>query len=300
MHDACATRTPLSNLCADRAGPPPWHADLRLRFARTAAGCTRLVHNQHRGPLRVQRLLYPEGDQLAHTLILHPPGGIAGGDVLDINVQLEAGSQVLCTTPGASKWYHAQRGAARQSVHLHIGADACLEWLPQESILFDAADAFQQTTIDLHPHATHFGWDIIQFGRVAAGADWLSGRWRQILTLRRGGRERWREAADLMADDALRDSPLGLAGFPVHASAWAAAPQLERDLDTLLARLRECAAQSGLPCGISYLPAPTGLLLIRALGPGSEVVRALLESLWRILRPPILGRAAQRPRIWHT
>ena len=136
---------------------PPWSAALRLRLAPNAQACTRLVHNQHSGPLRVQRLLYPEGPNPAHALLLHPPGGIAGGDLLDLNIELSAGARALVTTPGASKWYHGERGAARQLVHLKLAEDACLEWLPQEAIVFDAADASQELRIDLSTQARIIG-----------------------------------------------------------------------------------------------------------------------------------------------
>ncbi|HWS27700.1 MAG TPA: urease accessory protein UreD [Xanthomonadales bacterium] len=286
--------------CAGALGPPPWHASLQLRFATDDPACTRLVHNRHRGPLRVQRVLYPEGPDLAHVLVLHPPGGIAGGDQLDLDIRLEVGAKVLLTTPGASKWYHGERAGARQSMVLKLAADTCLEWLPQEAILFDGADASQEMHIDLDPSATLFSWDIVQLGRIAAAEQWQRGRWRQRLLMRRDDRERWREVADLAANDPLRDSSLGLAGYPVMATAWAAAPTLAAHQAELVEALRERAARFSLPCGISWLPAPTELLLIRALGPTGELVRALLETLWNVLRPAVIGRSAHRPRIWDT
>lgn len=283
-----------------RCGPPAWQARLDLGFARANRACTQLVLNRHEGPLRVQKLLYPEGAELAHALLLHPPGGLAGGDELDIRLSLDDGAAVLATTPGATKWYHGQRGTARQAITLQLDADACLEWLPQESILFDAADAEQSLRIELHPSARLIGWDIVQFGRLAAGETWRRGRWRQRLQLWRDGRERWREQVDLAADDPLRDSPLGLAAHPVMATAWAAAPELHETAEELLDDLRERAAQSALPGGITWLGAPTRLLVIRALGHDCAEVRALLEGLWAVLRPAIHSRAACRPRIWDT
>lgn len=282
------------------SGPPPWQASLQLQLGMRDQGCTHLVHNRHRGPLRVQRVLYPEGPDLAHVLMLHPPGGIAGGDQLELSIAVDSGASALLTTPGASKWYHGERAGARQSVRLKIAAGACLEWLPQEAILFDGADASQDMQIDLDAKATLFGWDIVQLGRIAAGEQWLRGRWRQRLSLRRDGRERWREVAELMAIDPLRDSQLGLAGHPVMATAWAAAPELPGQQAELIEALRERAAAFALPCGISWLTAPTELLLIRALAPTGELVRALLEALWDVLRPTLIGRDAHRPRIWDT
>ena len=282
------------------AGPPAWHARLDLEFARDPRACTHLVRNRFEGPLRVQKLLYPEGAGVAHALLLHPPGGVAGGDVLEIGLDLANGAEVLATTPGATKWYHGERGGAEQSATLRLGADACLEWLPQESILFDGADARQSLRIELDPAARMFGWDIVQLGRIAAGEPWQRGRWRQRVQLLRAGRERWREQVTLSATDPLRDSPLGLAGHPVMATAWAAAPDLRAEVETLLGALRERAAHFPLPCGISWLGAPAELLMIRVLGHDCATVRALLEALWAALRPTVNGRNPCQPRIWNT
>jgi urease accessory protein len=259
-----------------------------------------LVRNQHTGPLRVQKLLYPERAAVAHTLLLHPPGGLAGGDELVIDLMLAPGSEVLATTPGATKWYHGERGTACQSTTLKIAADACLEWMPQESILFDGADARQSLVVELHRDARMFGWDIVQLGSVAATLPWQQGRWRQRVQLIRDSQERWREQVDMAANDPLRNSPLGLAGHSVLATAWAAAPNLRDGGEELIDMLRECAAQFPLPCGISWLPAPTELLMIRVLGHDCALVRELLESLWTRLRPRVSGHIAVKPRIWST
>ena len=279
--------------------PPSWPASLSLHLRR-GGDRTRLQHCAHSGPLRVQRLLYPEGADCAHALLLHPPGGIAGGDQLSIGVELQAGAQALLTTPGAAKWYHGQRGAAQQKVQLRIAAGACLEWLPQESILFNGSRVEQSTSIELDDNAALFGWDIVQLGRMAADAHWLEGTWQQRLQLKRRGHLCWLEQARLSADDPLRRSPLGLAGHPVFACAFMASPLLEQDVQGALSAARTAAVRFALPCGISWLEAPTRLLLIRALAPRSDLVRNLLETLWNSLRPWLAGRHAHRPRIWDT
>lgn len=278
---------------------PPWHAQLDLRFARQGHA-TRAVHRSHRGPLRVQRMLYPEGADCCHALLLHPPGGLAGGDVLQIDVALEPHAHALLTTPGAAKWYRCTGPGARQSLRLGVAAGACLEWLPQEAILFDGARASQQCEIDLQPGAAMFGWDIVQLGRLAGGERWRSGHWSQHLALRREGRLAWLERAQLDAADALRDSPLGLAGHPVFASAWATSPMLSADPAAALALARQAAARHALPCGITWLPAPAELLVVRVLGHDGQGVRALLENVWHTLRPCLAARTARRPRIWAT
>lgn len=277
-----------------------WSARLELAFARYA-GTTRAIHRLHTGPLRVQRMLYPEGDGCCHALLLHPPGGIAGGDRLEIDVQLDAGAQALLTTPGAAKWYRVGDAApAYQHLQLRVADDACLEWLPQESILFDGAQVVQHCDVTLAPAAAMFGWDIVQLGRLAAGEQWQRGFWQQRLRLERAGRVVWLEQAHLDADDPLRHSPLRLAGHHVFATSWACSPRLSVAHDDALAAARVTAARFGLPCGITWLAAPAELLIIRALGGHGHAVRELLEALWHTLRPWTSGMSPQRPRIWST
>jgi urease accessory protein len=284
--------------------PPParssgWAASLQLDFARRA-GATHAIRREHRGPLRVQRMLYPEGPDCCHALLLHPPAGIAGGDTLDIAIDVQPRAHALITTPGAAKWYRSAGAWARQDLRLQVADDACLEWLPQEAILFDGARARQRCEIVLAPRASMFGWDIVQLGRIHSGEAWLRGSWQQALSIRRGDRVVWLERASLDAHDALRTSPLGLAGQPVFATAWACGPALAGDIDAALAAARGVAAEHGVPHGLTWLTAPTGLLLIRALGPDATSVRALLEALWHTLKPWTAGRPAARPRIWNT
>lgn len=277
---------------------PPWEAALQLRFE-WQQGQTRATHRRHHGPLRVQRMLYPEGNACCHALLLHPPGGIANGDVLEIDIDAHQAAHALLTTPGAAKWYRGQRDAI-QKLTLRVADDACLEWLPQEAILFDGARAVQHSRIELAPRAALFGWDIVQLGRLAAGEQWNTGHWRQQLEILREGRRVWLERAAMAADDPIRASPLGLAGHAVFGSAWITSPQLIQDHTHALHAAREALAAEAGRVGLTWLPAPAHLLLARAVGGSGHQVRALFETLWHTLRPWLAGRAPQRPRIWAT
>ena len=291
--------------------PPPWHAELDLRFSRVG-DATRVTGNRHRGPLRMQKALYPQGCDACEALLLHPPGGIAGGDVLDIRVRVDEAAHALLSTPGASKWYRSAGRAATQRIDLDVGPAGTLEWLPQETILFDGADAMQVLDLHLATDSATLGWDIVQFGRTAAGDGWPNGRFRQYLSVARNGLPVFVERADLRAEDPARHSLTGLAGYPVAGVLWAASPRLAVASDAALEAVRGAlVADSGLhgagdwvqaPCcaAATWLPAPAELLLVRVLGRDAEALRVLLEAAWMALRPLTLGCAAYRPRIWAT
>ena len=138
------SRLPVSLPATDAS----WHAELHLGFARTGER-TVLRENRHRGPLRVQKALYPEGDAVCQAIVLHPPSGIAGGDQLAIAAEVGAGAHAQLTTPGAGKWYRSGGVEASQCIELTVGEGATLEWLPQETIVFDGAQARMETHVSL-------------------------------------------------------------------------------------------------------------------------------------------------------
>lgn len=254
-----------------------------------------LVHRAHEGPLRVQKPLYPEGESVCHVIVLHPPGGVANGDALSLTTHLGLGSHALLTTPGAGKWYRSASGWAHQQLAFHVGAGACLEWLPQETIVFDGAYAHMSTAIDLAADARFLGWEVLCLGRRAAGETFRSGRLHLDSRLRLDGRLLWLERGQLAGGSPLLSSPAGLAGHGVSATLLAAAPQLD---PALLAECRRVMArETAARTGVTLLP---GVLVARYLGDSAEAAREWLTGLWRVLRPALLGLAAQPPRIWNT
>ena len=140
-----------------------WHASLHLGFE-PRGGRTVLATRRQRGPLAVQRAFYPEGD-ICHLYLLHPPGGVVGGDRLDIDVGVADGAHALITTPGASKFYRSAGPEARQHQRLTVGDGGTLEWFPQENILFPGANLRTGTDIDLSGNARFLGWEILSLGR---------------------------------------------------------------------------------------------------------------------------------------
>lgn len=268
---------------------PGWHASLQLRFARDDRG-TRLVQRRHEGPLRVQKALYPEGAAVCHAVVVHPPGGVAGGDVLDIDVQADPGARVLLTSPGAAKWYRANGRPARQRVALSASDGAAIEWLPQETILFDGADVVLEHEVELAPGAAYIGTEILCFGRAAAGERFGHGMLRQRTRIRQAGRLVWHEQGRLAGGGAGMASPLGLGGRHVCATLLGVGRPAP---SSLLAALRTGDAALGL----TQLK---GVFVARYLCDDSEAARHALARVWQALRPHLLGLEAQLPRIWNT
>ena len=268
---------------------PSWHAELELGYGRDGE-TTRPTLRRHKGPLRVQKHLYGEGPEVCQHIIVHPPGGIAGGDRLDIAATVGANAWAQLTSPGAAKWYRA-KGPAYQRLELKVGAGATLEWLPQETIVYCGAQAELSTRIELEGDARLCYWDMVALGRPASGERFNTGHFQAHLDIRRDGQLLWHERQRIRGDDGLLDSPIGLAGQPVFATLLISG-EIGADL------LERCRMIPSLVRGdLSQLP---GLLVARCLASEALHARAWLIDLWRLLRPVLLGRAAVPPRIWST
>ena len=273
--------------------PPRWDAHLALEYEKRAER-TVLARRSHSGPLRVQRDLYPEGEGTCHTIVVHPPGGIAGGDTLTVRARLGARSAALLTTPGAGKWYRTQAIAARQSLEFDIAPGASMEWLPQETILFDGAIAQMKTTVRLEGDAAYTGWEILCFGRAASGLKFCSGLLTQRTEIFLDEARLWEERSRVEGNDPLLDSVVGLQGHSVCATLVAAGRDIPNDI---LAACREVAPSGGATCGVTRLPR---LLIARWLGDSGEEARRYFASVWGVMRPLMKQSVAVAPRIWST
>jgi len=280
------------------AAPGAWQASLRLRFAARGER-TVLAERRHRGPLLVQKPLYPEGAP-CHAVILHPPAGIAGGDVLDIEVTLEPGAHGVLATPGATKWYKSVGRESVQRVTLRVAPGARLDWLPQENIVYDEARARIATRVEVAPGGSAIGWDALVLGRRASGEHWSSGAvWLDTWI---GGTERaqWIEQAHVEAGSPLRDALAGMDGLGVMGTLWAVGEGATPELAERLAEILPYTP--ALRAGVSCLPAAGGqqMLLLRVLGERMEAVRHLLVAAWTLLREPLHGVPARPLRLWAT
>jgi urease accessory protein len=270
-----------------RAG---WQAELDLAFERRDQR-TVMALNRHRGPLQVQKALYPEGPGACHISVLHPPGGIAAGDQLQIQAALRPETHALLTTPGATKWYRSLGERASQSLRFSLGEQASLEWLPRENIFFDRCDVSLELDVDLSPGSKYLGWDIYCFGRRASGETWHRGQLRMRSRIRIGTHLLWCESANIKGDSGFSTSPMGMAGFSVCATFIAAQCAAE----SVLPQLRAVPAPAKSRVGITALPQ---ILIARYLGDSSEEAFSWFTSLWAVVRPVALGKTAQPPRVW--
>ena len=151
----------------------PWKAELSLGFRFTDYR-TVLAEKRFSGPLVVQKPLYPEGGAVCHAIVVHPPAGIVGGDQLSLRVNAGCKTAVLLTTPGAGKWYRSAGAWASQKLRFEVAGS--LEWLPQETIVFDGALADMGCEVNLGDESTYIGWEILCFGRAGSGERFSKGR----------------------------------------------------------------------------------------------------------------------------
>lgn len=301
---AAPAQVPASQAPGGQSG---WPARLDLRFETTADGATRLAHNRHSGPLRLLKALASGDGRRLEAVIVHPPGGLVGGDSLSIALDLRADARVLATTPGQQKWYRSD-SPATACTRITLAAGACLEWLPQPAILFDRTQASQTLVVDMDAAACCTGWAVLVRGRAAMGEHFASGQVDQTLAISVARRLMWQERLHVAADDRIFASPLGWAGRRMAASVWCCAPALAAD------RLRELrdrwraqldgwvADGADRPGGVrgGATIAADGLLLAKILADDSEQLMALCQALWRTARLALEGNEGSVPRIWRT
>lgn len=279
-------------LLADPVQVRSWRADLALRYEMRDAR-TVLARKSHDGPLVVQKPLYPEGDAVCHTIIVHPPGGIAGGDELRVAADVGAHARVLLTTPAAGKWYRSAGPRALQQVTLTAGAASCVEWLPQETIIYDGAIAHIETDVQLAADAAFIGWDIVCLGRTASGERYERGALRLQTRLRREDRTIWLEQGTIKGGAPFCSSPAGLGGHTVFGTLIATAREVQKELLDACRHERADEGKTAITC-------PPGLIVARYLGDSSEAARHYFQRVWNCLRSEVMGRAAHAPRIWST
>jgi urease accessory protein len=274
-----------------------WHARLQLDYRREAART--VARHEHDGPLRILQSLYPEGDAVCHNVLVHPPGGLVGGDTLDISVTAGGQAHGLITTPGATRFYRSSGELALQRTHIQLSDQARLEWLPLEAICYNHCRAENHLTLALAPQTEFMGWDVTAFGLPHANQPFEQGSFLQHIEVPGVWLERGRMKAD---DQRLMDGPLGLAGQRCLASLFfVAGSALERGRrDHALEVARDVIAAHSLQA-TAGATCPNGqVIVVRVLAPMVEPAMALLRQVWDQWRQHLWQLPATTPRIWST
>ena len=285
-----------------------WHGHLDLVYG-YRNGATQIIRNQVQAPLKVQRPFYPEGKEVCHSVILHTAGGVVGGDSLSMNFQLEPDAKTLITTAAAGKIYRSSGLEARQTIKIKLAANAHLEWLPQETIVFAGAIYRQDLRVELELGASLLLWEITRFGRTARGERFVSGEWRSHVEVWQQGHPLWIDRQLLKGEEML-ESEHGLGGQPVAASlAWIGQPvtaeivekarRLSQSQASLWQNTRLAdegdSAKIQPSAGVTRL---TNGLLCRYRGSSTAEARSWFIAVWQLLRLSVRDRSVCLPRVW--
>ena len=273
----------------------PWHASLQLDYS-LEKGRT-VARHQHVGPLRILQSLYPEGDAVCHNVLVHPPGGLVGGDTLELSIHAAAGSHGLMTTPGATRFYRAEDAPARQITRLRLDEGARLEWLPQETLCYSGCRAENTLSMEIAPGAELMGWDITALGLPHAGLPFESGYVQQQLQWPGVWLERARVAAD---DTLLMQGRAGLAGMRCTATLYLACgtPLGRTAKEAALDAARALIADHRLSASAGATSPNPQTVLVRILSDQVEPTVQLLRAIRLAWRQAHWQLSAAAPRIW--
>lgn len=273
----------------------PWHARLDLDYLHE--GGRSVARFAHSGPLRILQSLYPEGEGICHNVLVHPPGGLVGGDTLDISVTAGAGAHGLITTPGATRFYTSQGEQALQHTRITLADGARLEWLPLEAICHSGCLAENRLSMTLAPTAEMIGWDVTALGLPNANQPFVQGSFRQHIEVPGVWLERGRLDA---TDTRLMDGKLGLAGRRCMASIFfVAGAKLDRQRrDEALDIARTVIDAHELKDTAGATSPNTQVVVVRTLAPLVEPAMNLMRQVWSAWRGHFWQHKAPPPRIW--
>ena len=274
-----------------------WHATLQIDYS-AQSGRT-VARHLHDGPLRILQSLYPEGDAVCHNVLVHPPGGLVGGDTLEITVTAATGAHALLTTPGATRFYRSLGEPALQHTRIRLADGARLEWLPLEAICYSGCLAENRLEMELASGSELIGWDVTALGLPASAQPFARGSFCQHIEMPGIWLERGRIDA---ADELLLDSPLGLAGHRCLASIFfCTGSALGRERRQQALESARLVMHAHPLCHTAGATSPNDqVVVVRVLAPMVEPATHLLRQVWSAWRQQLWQLDAQPPRIWAT
>ncbi|TAE55117.1 MAG: urease accessory protein UreD [Nostocales cyanobacterium] len=267
-----------------------WHGKLNLVYA-PRQNSTQLIYNHSQAPLKIQRPFYPEDEKICHSVILHTAGGVVGGDRLSAEIHLQANSQALITTAAASKIYRSNGFPAKQQINIKIDSGACLEYLPQETILFDGAVYRQDLRVELATNASFIGWEINRLGRSARDEKFLQGEMRSYTEIWQNNIPLWIDRQYIPGNDQVFYSPHGLGGKPVIGSFFVVGLTISQEI------IKQARVFNIDNSDIGVTRLEHGFLC-RYRGNSTSEARNWFTNIWQNLRESLLNRGNCIPRVW--
>ena len=269
---------------------PGWIAELNLNFSKGKEK-TFLSKRNHVGPLTVQRPFYPEGE-ICHLYLLHPPGGIVGGDSLSVKSNSEEFSKALVTMPGATKIYRTSLNRLSNLYqNIIVQNEAIMEWLPMETIIFPGAFSNISTKFSLYGNAKIAAWEIQCLGRPAIKEKFTTGKINLNF-------EVWRDDKPIIIDEFKVDESnlnniAGLRGYPVVGTFI-----LSVNDEVTIKKIRDLIPENDLyVAGVTQMDY---LIIIRFLSYKTNLIQEIFRNIWAKTRHLVVGRNASPPRIWST
>lgn len=274
-----------------------WQAKLQLDYR--IEGARTVAQHKHEGPLHILQSLYPEGNAICHNMLVHPPGGLVGGDTLDIRITAGDGAHGLITTPGATRFYRSNGKPALQRTHITLTGQARIEWLPLEAIYYNNCLAENHLILKLAAQNEFMGWDVTALGLPHANQPFEAGSFLQHIEVPGVWLERGRIQA---TDHRLMNGPLGLAGQRCLASLFfVAGSKLDKGRRQRALELAREAIEAHALRSTAGATSPHGqIIVIRVLAPMVEPAMDLLRRVWTRWRQHFWSLSAARPRIWST
>ncbi len=276
--------------------PPPFagvHGVARVGYV-TDGGVSRLSILDQQSPLRV---LFPQpaaGDPPVAALVT-TSGGLVGGDRLDVAVSVGENAALMAIGQAAEKVYRSLGSDCLVDIALDVADGGWLEWLPQETILFEGARLRRSTALAVAGAGRALAGEMLVFGRVARGETISYGLIRDAWTVRRDGRLVWADALHMDGDDIANslERGAGFAGARAYATAIYAGPDAGAHLDLA----REAAAAEGVRSGATLCGA---VLVTRWLGADPAAVRRAFGDFWMRFRAAAGQLPPRLPRLWHV
>ncbi len=266
-----------------------WNATLAVDYGRREAR-TRITRLAHTGPLVLQKSFYPDGSGMVHNYVLHPPGGLVGGDHLHLKIRVQEKASALLTTPAAGKIYKTPWHPSGFNLLGELDADSELLWLPHENIVYEGAHHRSDIVWKVHPTARLTAWDIQSLGRPGSGKSFDQGRLFTQMKLKIAGKIFFLERQCFEGNSDLLQKPWGLSGYPVVGTMLLHWPN-----STFMKRMIGDQSSDGVELGVTQRE---NCLIARARASCPMRLRERFLTILRSLYMELPGGAFSIPRIW--